>query len=110
MLRAIASTWVWRDRIRLGLRLVADPRLVAAQHQHVADTECNRPQQIRLEREPVAVAAGDLQDRLDAALQEEVRRDQAGQVRLRPRAIGHVHRRRDVTQRQRARDEFGQIG
>ena len=53
---------------RLGVGLVARARIVAAQHQQIADAERRRAEQIALQREPVAVAAGELQHRLDAAL------------------------------------------
>ncbi|OGA13231.1 MAG: hypothetical protein A3D95_05000 [Betaproteobacteria bacterium RIFCSPHIGHO2_12_FULL_69_13] len=95
---------------RLRVRLVSGHRLVAAEHQHVADAERRGAQQVALQRDAVAVAAGHLQDRLDPGAREEIRADQAGQVCLRARAVGDVHRGRQPFQRCRAGDELGRVG
>src|SRR5690242_4932479 len=55
----------------LGVRVVAEPRVVAGHQDHVEDAEGGGGQQVGLERDPVAVAAGDLHDRLDARGQGE---------------------------------------
>ena len=52
---------------RLGLRLVAGVRVVAAQQQEIADAHRGGAHEIALERDAVAVAAGELKDRLNAA-------------------------------------------
>src|SRR5215831_12697635 len=55
----------------LGVRVVAEPRVVAGHQDHVGDAQGGGGQQVRLERDAVAVAAGDLHDRLDARGQGE---------------------------------------
>ena len=77
---------------RFGLGLVARLRVVAGEDQHVVDAERRGAEDIALQREPVAVAAGHLEDRLDAALHQEVRGGEAGEVHLRARAVGDVDR------------------
>jgi hypothetical protein len=95
---------------RLGFRLVARRRVVAGEHQHIVDAERRGAEQVALQREPVAVAAGHLEDRLDAALHEEVRRREAGQVNLGARAVGDVDRGDQPFQRHGAAQEFRGVG
>ncbi len=52
---------------RFGVRLVAGARVVASEQQQILDAQGRRRQQIALQGEAVAVAARELQDRLDAA-------------------------------------------
>src|SRR5215831_3505853 len=56
---------------RLGAGMVAEPRVVAGHQHHVGDAEGGGGQQIGLERDAVAVTAGDLHDRFDARGQRE---------------------------------------
>ena len=78
---------------RLGLRLVAELGIVAAQHQNVADAQGHGAEEIALQRDAVAVAAGHLQDRLDAVREQEMRRGEAREMRLGAGAVGDVDRR-----------------
>ena len=51
---------------RLGIGLIAGARIVAPQRQHVAHALCGGADQQTLQRDAIAVAAGELQHRLDA--------------------------------------------
>ena len=51
---------------RLGVGLIAGLGIVAGEQQKVTDAERGGAHQVALEREAVSVAAGELQDRLDA--------------------------------------------
>ena len=62
---------------RLGVGLVAGLRVVAGEQQQIADAERGRAHQLALQRDAVLVAAGDLQDRLDAGAEQEGRPRQA---------------------------------
>ena len=95
---------------RLRLRLVSGGRVIAAQHENIAHAEGDRAQKVALKGDPVAIAAGELEHRLDAVLYEEVRRHQARQVHFRARAVGDVHGGRQALERQRVADEFGRVG
>ena len=86
---------------RLGVGLIARARIVAAQHQQVADAERRGADQVALQREPVAVAAGELQHRLDAILLQDRRGGERTHMRARARAVGDVDGVGDVLQRQR---------
>ena len=66
-------------------------RIVATQHQQVAHAERGGAQQVALQREPVAVAAGELEDRLDPVHQQDRRGGQRAHVRARAGAVGDVH-------------------
>src|SRR5258708_8112388 len=92
---------------RLGVRLVPELRVVAAQRENIADAERCGAEQLALKGDAVAVAAGDLQNGLDAALHQEVRRREARHVGLRSRTVGHVDRGGESPQRERTSDEFG---
>ena len=54
---------------RLGLGLVALGRIVALEREQVSDAERRGRHQVALQRDPIAVAASELKDRLDAVLQ-----------------------------------------
>ena len=69
-----------------------------------------RADEIALQRDAVAVAAGHLQDRLDAVCEQEMRRRDAREMRLGAGAVGDVDRGGDALERQRAGDEGGGIG
>src|SRR5947207_2278026 len=69
-----------------------------------------RAEQVALQREPVPVAARHLEDGLDAALHEEVRRRQAREMHLGARAIGDVDRGGQALERHRPPQKFGRIG
>ena len=86
---------------RLGVGLIAGARIVAAQHQEVADAERRRADQIALQREAVAVAAGQLQDRLDAVLVQDRRSGERAEMRARAGPVGDVDGVGDVLERHR---------
>src|SRR5439155_24505707 len=94
----------------LRIRLVPERRVVAAQRENVAYAEGGGAEELRLQRNAVAVATGDLQDGLDTASHQEVRRRKAGHVGPRTRAVGHIDRGDEPAQRERVIDEFGGIG
>jgi hypothetical protein len=74
------------------------------------DAERRRAEQVALQRDAVAIAAGHLKDRLEAALDQEVGRGQAGEMHLRARSIGHVDRGGEALERQRAPQELRRVG
>ena len=86
---------------RLGVGLVAGLRVVAGEHQEVVDAERRRAHEVALQRDAVAVAAGELQDRLDARPEEERRRGKRAHVRPRAGAVGQIDRVGEPAQRQR---------
>ena len=91
---------------RLRLRLIARARVVAAQHQQVADAERRRAEQVALQRDPVAVAAGELQHRLDAALVQDHGRRHRTEMSARAGAIGDVHGVGEIFKRQRLGEQI----
>jgi len=85
-------------------------RVVTVHHQDVAHAQRHRSQKVALQRDPVAIPAGHLQDRLDAVPDEEMCRDQAREVRFRHGAVGDVHRGCQPLQGEPAPDELLGIG
>ena len=77
---------------RLGVGLVAGLRVVAGEQEEVADAERGGAHHLALQGQPVLVAAGDLQDRLDAGAEQERRRGQRRHMGTRAGAVGHVDR------------------
>ena len=77
---------------RLGVGLVAGLRVVAGEQEQVANAECGGAHHLALQRDAVFVAAGDLQDRLDARANEQARRGQRAHMRARPGAVGDIDR------------------
>ena len=74
---------------RLGVRLVAGAWVVAPQQQQVADAERGGAHQLALQGDAVAVAAGELEDRLDPGPDQQGRRGRArpyGRARRRHRS------------------------
>src|SRR5216683_778662 len=55
----------------LGFGVVAESRVIAGHQQYVGDPQGGRRQQVGLKRDAVAVAAGELHDRLDARSERE---------------------------------------
>ena len=74
----------------LRVRLVAGAGVVAADHQQVADAGGGGADKIALQSDAVAVAAGDLQDRLQPGLDQQRRRRQRRQMRPGAGAVGDV--------------------
>ena len=94
----------------LGVGLVAELRVVAAHRENIAYAERRGPEQLGLQRNAVPVATGDLQNGLDAASHQKVRRRETRHVRSRSRAVGHIDRGGEPAQRERVVDEFGGVG
>ncbi len=86
---------------RLCVRLVAGRRIVAAQHQHVAHAKRRGAHQLALQADAIAVAAGELKDRLDPLFHQNAGRCHRAKMRPRACAIGNVHRIGEAFQRQR---------
>ena len=80
-----------RDRIevehRLGLRVVALADVVAGQAEDIAHAQGGRAQDVALQRDAIAVAAGDLADRREAG-------SRPGSRRRRRSTCGNWRRRR----------------
>ncbi len=55
---------------RHGIRLVTGARIVTAQHQQIAHARGCRAQQVALQRDTIAITAGELKNRFDALLHE----------------------------------------
>ena len=83
----------------LGVRLIAGLWVVARQHQDVVNTERGCPHQFALERNAVLVAAGDLQDRLDAGVDQDRRSGERRHMRPRAGAISNINGVREAPQR-----------
>ncbi len=94
---------------RLGVRLVASLGIVAAQQQQIADAEGGCTHQVALERNAVTVAAGELEDRLDAGLDEQRGRCGRRHVGAGTRTVGHVDGVGDAAQRQCTREEVFRV-
>ena len=74
------------------VRIVADLRRIAGDEQQVADAHRVRAEQIRLHAEQVPIAAGVVEDRLDAGLLlHQDRRRQRAHPRAGARTVGDVH-------------------
>ena len=95
-------------QIEHGLRvgLIAGGRIVAAQHQKIAQAERSRAEQIALQREPVAVAAGQLQHRLDVVCEQDRGRRLRAEMGARARAVRDVHGVGEALQRQRLGEQI----
>src|SRR5256885_5483458 len=98
---AVASkAVVFRSKTGL-VGLVAELRVVAAHRENIAYAERRGAEQLGLQRNAVPVATGDLQNGLDAASHQEVRRRETRHVRSRSRAVGHIDRCDEPAQRER---------
>jgi len=73
----------------------------AAQHEQIANAERCRTEQIALQRKPVAVAAGELKNRLEALARQQGRGNRRRHVCAGARTISHVDRIGESAQRQR---------
>ena len=91
-------------------RLIAGFRAVPGNDQNIAHAERQRPEKIVLQCETITVATGHLQDRLDAALQQDMRGDEAREMRLGAGAVGDIDGGRKPAQRLRPRQQIGGIG
>ena len=86
---------------RLGIGLIAGFRVVAGEHQDVADAERRGAHQFALQRDAVLVAAGDLQDRLDAGAEKDVCGRERAHMGAGAGAIGEIDRIGEPAQRRR---------
>ena len=86
---------------RLGVGLIAGLGVVAGEQQNVVNVERRRAHQFALQRDAVLVAAGDLQDRLDAGVDQERRRGERAHVGAGAGAIGDIDRVGEPAQRRR---------
>ena len=77
---------------RLRLRLVARFRIVTGEREHIDDAERCSADQLALQGNAIAVAAGELKDRLQTLFPQQVRGD--GGIEMGPRAgaVGDIHR------------------
>src|SRR5262249_15853451 len=75
---------------RLGLRLVAGLRVVTGEAQEVVHATGGGAHEIGLQRNAVAIAAGELEDGRDTRAREQGRRDRGGEVRAGAGAVGDV--------------------
>jgi hypothetical protein len=75
---------------RAGLGLVGDLDLVAAQAEDVPHPEQSPPEQVGLEREPVAVAARGVDDRLDPLVERHGGRRPGRHARACARVVGEL--------------------
>ena len=73
-----------------GLRLIAGAHGITGEAKHIAQTEGVGPQQIRLQGNPVAIPAGQLQHGLNACIEQQAAHRQAAHPHHRSAAIGHV--------------------
>src|SRR5262249_33526930 len=94
---------------RLRVRLVTRARIVAAQQQQVFCAERGGGQQVPLQGDAVAVAAGELQYRLDAVLQQDRRRRDGAEMRARAGAVGDVDGVGEALERQRLVEHVARI-
>ena len=95
---------------RLGVGLIAGARVVAAQHQQIAHAAGSRAQQIALQGDAVAVAAGELQHRLDAVLDQQRGRRHRAEMRARAGAVGDVDRVGEALERGRLGEKSAALG
>jgi hypothetical protein len=90
--------------------MVAEPGMVAGHQQHVRDAQGARRDQVGLQREPVAVAAGDLHDRLDPGLGGQQAARPASHPHVRAGVVGDVHSVHPAAQRLRPAADGRGIG
>jgi hypothetical protein len=79
------------DRARIGV--IAELAVVSGEDQQVLDPQCRGAEQVGLQRHPVAVATGDLQDRLDAVPLQLAGQHQGTEAHVGALVVGDVDRR-----------------
>ena len=67
-------------------------------------------EEVALQGDAIAVAAGHLENGLDAVAHQEVRRGETRHMGLRSRPVGYVDRRSEAAQGERTLDEFSRVG
>ena len=75
---------------RLGVGLVASLGIVAGEDQEVLDAERGGAHQFALQRDAVLVAAGELEHRLDAGIEQELGCSQRGHMGAGAGAVGDI--------------------
>ena len=90
--------------------MIAGLRIVAAHEHEVLDAERGRTEQVGLQRDAVAVASGDLDDRIEAGLAHDHRSRQRGHRDDRAVAVGDVDRVDGIAQRVRPAAHDGSRG
>ena len=102
-----------RDRVevehRLGFGLVAGLGIVAGENQQIAHAGGRRPHQLALERDPIAVAASELQDRLDPGRGQHGGGNRRAHMGARAGPVGEVDGVRQPPQRQRLAHQVGAV-
>ena len=73
-----------------GLRLRAGPHRITGEAKNITNSQRVSPQQVPLERNPVAVPAAQLQHRLEPTLLEQAAQGQAAHAHHSPTAIGDI--------------------
>ncbi len=79
---------------RLRVRMIAHLRVIACQRQHILDAEHRRAEKIRFQRDPVAVTAGKLEDRIEPGVLQRLADSQRAEPhngRLVIRDVDRVH-------------------
>jgi hypothetical protein len=88
---------------RLGIGLIPGAWIVAAQHQQIAHAGRCGAQQIALQRNAIAIAAGQLKEWALSLLDKSCGRRDRAKMRSRTGGIGHVHGVREAFQWKRLR-------
>src|SRR5262249_36878036 len=90
------------------VRLIALARVVAFQHQEVGDPECGGAEELALQGNAVAVAAGQLKYGLDSMLKQRARCDGRFEMRAGACPVRYIDRIRKVLERRRLGGEIGE--
>ena len=86
--------------------MVASLRVVAGENEEVLDAERGGAHQLALQRDAILVAAGELQHRLDAGVEEKARRGERRHMGAGAGAVGDIHRVGQAFERQGLAHEF----
>ena len=95
---------------RLRVRMIAAGRGIPTHEDHVLDPKHRRTQQIRLQRNAIAVARRHLQDRLDAMIQEKVCDRFWLDRHPRPRRLREIECIHPRLEELRLGDDVGEVG
>ena len=95
---------------RLGVRLLALLGIVAGEAQDVRNARRTGAQQVALQRDAIAVAHGELQDRVQPQFDHAQGDDEAGDMGLGGRPVGHVDRVGQADQRLQPSELRGEVG
>ncbi len=95
---------------RLGLGMVSGLRVVAGQEEDVPDAEEGGPEEVRLQREAVAVATGDLEDRVRPGVQHRLGHRQGAGPHDGAGAVGDVDRVHQPLHPRHRSQDLGEVG